>query len=179
MTALVDKRVKQGIDWESVERAYRAGTLTVAEIARQAGISASGIRFRADKEGWTRDLSRQVAIAARAALIRSPEGQLAQGQQAVEQAASAMVEVVRRHQRHMGNLAKFAETMTGHMLLIAQGKKPAVDVLGPRETIADALQKIAVATARYVPLERRAWSIDDAGTGEDLASWLKAQTDLD
>lgn len=175
----VDKRVKAGVDWELVEADYRAGALSIAEIARQRGISATRIRQRAGCEAWTRDLSRHVATAVRAALVRSPAGQLAQEKDAVAAAASAVVEVVRRHQRHMGKLAKFSEVMTEHMLLIAQGKKPAVEVLGPRETIADALQKIAVATARYIPLERKAWSIDAGEAGNDLVSWLQAQNDLD
>jgi len=65
-----------------------------------------------------------------------------------------------------------------------RGGKPKVngvdiEALGSRESIADALSKIAQATSRYVPLERKAHGIDEASAGEDLSSWLKAQSGLD
>lgn len=47
-------------DWEAIESAYRAGVLSLREIASQHGISDTAIRKRAKKEGWTRDLAAKV-----------------------------------------------------------------------------------------------------------------------
>jgi len=42
------------IDWEAVERDYRAGTLSLRELSRKHGCSHSAIANRAGREGWTR-----------------------------------------------------------------------------------------------------------------------------
>jgi len=47
-------------DWEAIESAYRAGVLSLREIASQHGISDTAIRKRAKKEEWTRDLAAKV-----------------------------------------------------------------------------------------------------------------------
>lgn len=48
---------RSDIDWEAVERDYRAGQLTLSEIAKKHGISDSQLRVKAKKLGWTRDLT--------------------------------------------------------------------------------------------------------------------------
>ena len=48
------------VSWRKVEAAYRAGVLTVTEIAKQAGLSDTAIHKRAKKNGWTRDLTARV-----------------------------------------------------------------------------------------------------------------------
>lgn len=47
-------------DWEAIEAAYRAGVLSLREIASQHSISDTAIRKRAKKEGWSRDLAAKV-----------------------------------------------------------------------------------------------------------------------
>ena len=47
-------------DWEAIESAYRAGLLSLREIAAQHGISDTAIRKRAKKDGWTRDLAAKI-----------------------------------------------------------------------------------------------------------------------
>jgi predicted DNA-binding protein YlxM (UPF0122 family) len=44
-------------DWEAIEREYRAGQLSVREIARQYAVSEGAIRKRAKAEGWERALA--------------------------------------------------------------------------------------------------------------------------
>ncbi len=177
------KPARRGIDWDAVERDYRAGVLSNREIARQNSIAESAVRKRAKEENWSRDLIGKVRVEARAMLIRSAERSARAAEDepvVIAKGAAQMVEVVRRHQRQMGKLADLAERMTDQMLRMSKGQKPTIAApLGPRESIADALAKIAQATSRYVPLERRAHNIDEASAGEDLSSWLKAQSGLD
>lgn len=47
-------------DWEAIESAYRAGVMSLREIASQHGISDTAIRKRAKKEEWTRDLAAKI-----------------------------------------------------------------------------------------------------------------------
>src|SRR5471030_833222 len=47
-------------DWERIESDYRAGLLSVREIASSQGMSHTAIQKRASKDGWTRDLGAKV-----------------------------------------------------------------------------------------------------------------------
>jgi hypothetical protein len=55
---------KAAIDWELIERDYRAGILTLRAIASRHGITEGAIRLRAKKEGWPRDLAAKIAAKA-------------------------------------------------------------------------------------------------------------------
>jgi hypothetical protein len=47
-------------DWERIEADYRAGVLSVREIATAHGVSHTAINKRASKDGWVRDLSAKI-----------------------------------------------------------------------------------------------------------------------
>ena len=47
-------------DWEAIESAYRAGLLSLREIASNHGISEGAIRKRAKRDDWSRDLNAKV-----------------------------------------------------------------------------------------------------------------------
>lgn len=47
-------------DWEAIESAYRAGLLSVREIASQHGITHGAINKRAKRDGWERDLKAKI-----------------------------------------------------------------------------------------------------------------------
>ncbi|HBQ3071395.1 MULTISPECIES: hypothetical protein [Klebsiella/Raoultella group] len=47
-------------DWEAIETAYRAGMMSLREIAAQHGISEGAIRKRAKRDDWSRDLNAKV-----------------------------------------------------------------------------------------------------------------------
>lgn len=47
-------------DWEAIETAYRAGVMSLREIASQHGISEGAIRKRAKRDDWSRDLVAKV-----------------------------------------------------------------------------------------------------------------------
>lgn len=51
---------KPEIDWTAIERHYRAGELSLNEIAKRYGVSRPGITKRAEREGWVRDLSKKI-----------------------------------------------------------------------------------------------------------------------
>ncbi len=47
-------------DWEAIESAYRAGLMSLREIASQHSISEGAIRKRAKRDDWSRDLAAKV-----------------------------------------------------------------------------------------------------------------------
>lgn len=47
-------------DWEAIESAYRAGLLSIREIASQHGITHGAINKRAKRDGWERDLKAKI-----------------------------------------------------------------------------------------------------------------------
>ncbi|WP_323994715.1 hypothetical protein [Aeromonas hydrophila] len=63
---------KKEVDWEAIEGAYRAGLLSLREMSQEYGVSHVAIKKRADKEGWTRDLTAKIKAKADA-LVNSRE----------------------------------------------------------------------------------------------------------
>lgn len=57
---------KKLIDWEAVERDYRAGILSVREIGLANGCTHTAINKRAKAEGWARDLKAKIKAKAEA-----------------------------------------------------------------------------------------------------------------
>ncbi|KPA87302.1 hypothetical protein PF66_06212 [Pseudomonas asplenii] len=47
-------------DWERIEQLYRAGLLSVREIASACGVSHTAINKRAKQQGWDRDLQAKI-----------------------------------------------------------------------------------------------------------------------
>lgn len=66
---------KKVADWERIEAQFRAGSMSLREIAGEHGITEGAIRKRAKREGWARDLAAKVKAKAdqlvRNELVRS------------------------------------------------------------------------------------------------------------
>lgn len=65
------KKKRPAVDWEAVEREYRAGVRSVRDIAAEFGCSHTAIQKKADAEGWTRDLSAKIKAAADAKVAKA------------------------------------------------------------------------------------------------------------
>ena len=63
---------KRIVDWEAIEREYRAGVLSVSEIARQHGIAHPTIFKKAKAFGWERKATGATAKAATAKTTPKP-----------------------------------------------------------------------------------------------------------
>ena len=66
---MVEKRV---IDWDAIEKEYRAGIRSLRDIADEFGVAESAIRKKAGKEEWLRDLTAKIKIKA-IELVRKTE----------------------------------------------------------------------------------------------------------
>lgn len=57
---------KQAFDWEAIERDYRAGLLSIREVAARHGCTHTAINKRAKADGWERDLQAKIKAKAEA-----------------------------------------------------------------------------------------------------------------
>ena len=66
------KPARRAVDWEAIERDFRATHLSAAEIAKRHGdiVSRQAINKRAREKGWQRDLTDAVAAATKAKVIQ-------------------------------------------------------------------------------------------------------------
>jgi hypothetical protein len=137
--------VKLTVDWEAVERDYRAGVLSIREIGRLNGVSEGAIRKKAKGEGWQRDLTARVAEKVRTELVRS-EVRTANPQtekEIIEVAAATVVQVVREHRGRIKQGNQLVELLTNQL----------IDVAGKREEFEAAIE---LETADDKTIERRA-----------------------
>lgn len=56
---------KKHVDWELVEKDFRAGIKTVRQIAEERGVSHTAINKKAKQFGWERDLEQKIQTAAK------------------------------------------------------------------------------------------------------------------
>lgn len=172
---------KRNVDWEAIEREYRAGQLSSHEIARQHGVSHTAINKRAKKSGWTRDLSKRVRQEVSTRLV-SDEVSTAQETEAIETAAARGVEVVRQHRADISQarhtfrdlLAELREACQNHEELAEEAEaennpqrrtmlKRAVSL--PSRT--GVLKDLATAGKILIELERQAFSLDEPDDNSD------------
>lgn len=186
-------------DWESIERGYRAGVLSIREIGKAHDVSDTAIRKKAKALGWQRDLTDKVAEQVRSDLVRS-EVRTANPQterEIVAEAAAAVVQVVRSHRSRIKSGSALVELLTGQLLDAASNRdeleesieaecKGDIDSrrrnamlravsLGAHASIAS---NLANATKTWVGLERQAFGLDDKGGNEPPQSQEQVEDEL-
>lgn len=166
----MDERKK--IDWEAILIDYRAGVLSIREVAKKHGVSHVSIMKKAKKKSWTRDLTEKVKQAVTRKLVTSSvTTSHASDDEIVEQAAEQGVVVVKlhradiKHQRSIAtSLLKELEENKARKKVTKEGKE--VEVYASLKERSEIFRNLTQAAAKYIPLERQAWSLDDSGGGE-------------
>lgn len=170
---------KRNIDWEAIERHYRAGLLSLYEIGRQCGVTEGGIRKKAKLQGWERDLSARVAEKVRADLVRTENASRPETEQSiVAEAAASVVQVIREHRVRIKQGLALVELLIKQLMDVV-GRREEFEMAIAIETAADrqsdrrnrlfkavALEKhaaiatsLALATKTFVTLERQAFGL--------------------
>jgi hypothetical protein len=181
------------IDWEAVGREYRAGQLSIREIARQYGCSEGLVRSRARDYGWQRDLTDEARREARAKLVEADAYNADNERQAVEDAGERGAQIVRVHRKAIERQRKAADRLIGMVeqwLDLADGQggednKVQADpeslaarmFPGKGDGIASLMQSASSSLDRLVRLERKAYHLDDdesRGDDSDLVNRLEA-----
>lgn len=181
---------RKEVDWEAVEREYRAGVLSIREIAKRHGTKEGTIRSRAkggkDREPWTRDLTDKVRNRAKERLSRNDVTQdsrtpNASDEEIIEQGAQQIEGIVRLHRKDIADGRNLVELMFAELKsevvnrdLLAELADQHID-----ETKADAraanairraislpsragtLRDLSQSLQRLVALERQAFNMDD------------------
>jgi len=112
-------------DWEAIERAFRAGSLSVRAIAERHKISDTAIRSKAKKNGWSRDLTEQVRQAAKGKLVRtdvradSSHCEPRTDNEIVEEAATEAASVVLAHRTDLAQWRSIANKLSATLRAMA------------------------------------------------------------
>lgn len=137
-------------DWEAIERDYRAGQLSLREIAKIHGVSDTAIRKKARAAGWERDLTERIDEKVRTEMVRglvrtaNPQTE----REIINEAAAQKVQVVRSHQKRIGRQTELVDLLTEQL----------VEAAGKRDDIEDAIED----------------ETKDDGNGQRRAMMLKA-----
>lgn len=193
---------KQTPDWEAIERAYRAGALSIRTIADRHGVSDTAIRKRAKAGGWERDLSEQVRKEVRNKLVRGEvrEDQCANPEDdavIVEEAAAEGARVVRSHRRDIRKAANLANLLMDDLLLAIKKREEIEETIedetrddsnGMRRASmlaavglpsnAKTLFQLSSAMKNLQVLERQAFSLDDKDQPTDADDLSKLMDEL-
>ena len=176
------------VDWNRIERLYRAGMLAVTEIARECGIPEANIRYHAKRLGWKRDLTDEMRARTRTKMVENlakvfddGKGALDQlnkvtDEELIEQASKTQVEVVRQHQATLGSghsltmrmLNELDATTTHRGELeelikstVAPMRQRALQTAVSLNARATIMRDLATAARLWVTLERQAFNIAD------------------
>lgn len=104
-------------DWEAIERAYRAGMLSLRAIAEANGVAHNTIMKRADKEGWQRDLSGKVRSAVKDKVTRAvttggDHAALVTDAEIIEEAATQGAAIVLAHRAGLARWQSIADKLS-------------------------------------------------------------------
>jgi len=189
-------------DWEAIERAYRAGALSIRTIAERNGISDTAIRKKAKASGWKRDLSEQVRKEVRNKLVRGEvrDEQCANPErdaEIVEEAAEEGARVVRSHRRDIRKATNLANLLMDDLLTTISKREEIEDAID-EETKEDSngMRRATMLSAVSLPsnaktlfqlssamknlqvLERQAFGLDDKEQPGDSDELSKLMDDL-
>lgn len=169
-------------DWELIEREYRTGRFSLAQLEARHGVNRSNISRRAKKYGWKKDLSGRVRERTQEKIARvslPPEAQEALDEQddaIIEFAANENAAVVKGHrttlERWRGITNRYAEILEGQVekgtivVDLPTGGTAEVDV--PLDYVGKCLGFGTQALERVVKLERQNYGLD-LKEGDDKA----------
>jgi len=186
---------RKQVDWESVERDYSAGLLSLREIGAKHGVTHGAINKRANRDGWARDLSAKIKI--KADLLVSTEmvstavsTKKASEKEIIEVNAQAIVNIklahrgdIRKSKNIVNSLFDELELTTDNRELFEQlgellrqesesGQDKLNDIYKKCISMSqriDGVKKLTDALKTMIGLEREAYDITAAPTATDTA----------
>ncbi len=187
---------KPVVDWERIEADYRAGILSLREIALPFGVTEGAIRKRAKRDGWERDLGPKIQAKADA-LVRKAEvrntvrnANAATERQIIEANAERIAQVRGEHRSDIARVRNLGLTLLGELEsqsadpamlaqlgeLMANPDENGVDKLNDlyKKIIStpsrvDSAKKVAETLRHAIGLEREAYGLDDKASGKETS----------
>ena len=161
---------RKPVDWESVERDYSAGLLSLREIAAKYGVDESGIRYKAKRNGWTRDLSKKIEQRTedklRKDLLRSElrsENTISE-KEVIEANAQVIVNIKLGHRTSIKKVNSLVESLLDEIETLNESKS--VENLPMR---VDVTKKLMDTLKTSIDKERQAFGIVDVPTPTENA----------
>ncbi len=194
---------RKQVDWESVERDYSAGLLSLREIGDKRGVTEGAIRKRAKKEEWIRDLTAKIAKKSddlvRKEMVRSEvrSEKIISEKEIIEVNAQAIVNIklahrgdIRKSKNIVNSLFDELESTTDNRELFEQlgeilrqesdsGQDKLNDIYKKVISLPqriDGVKKLTDALKTMIGLEREAYDITAAPTATDnaMSSFVKS-----
>lgn len=176
---------RKPVDWEAVEREYRAGQLSLREIGRRIGLTDTAIRKRAKLCGWSRDLSdkvrREVRIeavrsAVRSELCREPISD----EEIIKTSAQRGARAIEGHLSRAERLKGLADSLMGELETYMAGGNPSVVIFVSKgDSPATIMRTLAGTIESIAKIERVALNLDDQDNGGAHVTVLMAGPDRD
>ena len=174
------------IDWEAIEREYRAGIKSIRQIGKEFGLTHRSVGQRAAREGWERNLAEKIRQAAKnklaAEVARSVSVQVPKSveREIVQANAAIQVAIVREHRVDIQRARKLAQALLGDLegvvgdrdllnslaeLITADDKdnrrlQAFMRAIGINEN-ASTLESLTRSLKHLIGMEREAFGIDD------------------
>jgi len=161
------------VDWERIEADYRAGILSVREIAASQGITHGAIQKRAKRDGWVRDLSQKIQAKADALVAnREVASQVATAKAATEKViVEANAEVIAAvRMSHRQDIKRYRD--------LASKLLEELEKASSKTSRIDAFKKLTEAAKVLFALEREAYGITGDQAKEGVASNLASRMEI-
>ena len=161
---------RKQVDWDGVERDYSAGLLSLREIGDKYGVDESGIRYKAKRNGWVRDLSKKIEQRAEDKLRKDELRKELRKENAItekviiEANAQAIVNVKLKHRSSIGRLNGIVDSLFEEIEDLNKLKN--LDNLPIR---VDMTKKLMDTLKTSIDKERQAFDIQDKTTPVDGA----------
>ncbi|GAB5336271.1 hypothetical protein [Pseudomonas fluorescens] len=161
-------------DWEAIERAYRAGLLSVRAIGESHGVNHATILKRAKKEDWKRDLTDQVRAATKqkvttAVTTKSNQSKVVTDAEIIEEASDQAAAVILAHRSGLAQWRGIADKLSTVLADMDVTPDNAGDFARSLNAGVDAQLKV-------IKGERQAYNLDTE-TGDKTVSDLAALMD--
>lgn len=157
-----------GYDWERIGLEYRAGILSLREIAASHSLSEGAIRKRAKRDDWTRDISAKIKARAedlvRKQAVRSEvrNDSIASERVLIEANAEQIARIRGEHRADIGR------TRTLALKFLAELEAPEDELALPARV--STLKALSETLKNLVAMEREAYGIgttpEDAPSGD-------------
>jgi len=162
------------IDWEGIEKEYRAGQLSIREIARQNNISPAYIVKKAKENEWLRDLTPKVKQLVNSRLVNDGVNSINE-KDIVEQAADRAIKIIQVQRNDIKQaivscekLFTEMEEQTTRPIAIGKGKdRKIVEIDVTAIEKASPFFSLTAALKNLVLLQRQAYNIDQSPTGSE------------
>lgn len=154
---------KRQIDWEKIELDYRAGIMSIREIASKHGITDTAIRKKAKAQDWVRDVSAKIQAKADKLVriqevrkeVRNSQQYKQTEKQLIDKNAQIIADIRLSHRKDFVRFKKTIEELQSELDELNALKDP--DNLVTRTKV---LKDLTDTHAKLVSLERQAYNMD-------------------